>query len=520
MRGSKRLVGSMVAILVGCSVVGLISDSRQPVRAADPSIKLAPTSATVQLGGTLTVKLMVNTGGQKSNALGTRLSYDSAVLGSPVVTPNSVYGNMASQLGASSLLPDTVYIDLYSSPGSPDVITGQDTEVATIQFKALKAGSAVLKFVDTPSTGIAGVDQSGQTNNIAVFSETGGTYTVTTSPVTSSGAPATTKAKAATPEAVVAATVASQQPPISAPPPSAAEPAPIISELHITDIGGNTASVTWKTNVPTSSSVNYGMSSRYGYRSAAAGLAASHRLTLSSALLRPGLKFYVEAISTDTFGRTTRAATSFTTTPYGLTVRVVNEAGRAVKAAKVTIAGKTITTNTKGEAAFTNIPYGTQNLIVRSDGQTTRRSVGIGQGDDGSNLDQILVVKAATAAGWVPTAIGALLVSLVVCLGSLIWMYRSALMTLITRPSRQAAAHTAVPTTGAGQSAQSTKSARTKPVSTRRVTVRRPKPSSQPVKIIALKTTAAAAKVKSDELHLHHTPITPKPGAVFHPSDK
>jgi cell division septation protein DedD len=506
----------MVAVVVVVSsLAGLLGFSQQYARAAQGVFKLSPTGGSVQVGGTLSVKVLINTGGDSVNAMAARISYDPTILGNPVVTPTSFFGNSATW-PAGNQVANTVYMDLYSFSG---VTATSDTEVATVQFKALKAGSTALSFANVSSAGIVRTDAQ----DIYAFSPTGGTYTVTSVPV----AGATTNTTASQPKATTTTPAKSSakttaQTPAGSAPPAATDPEPVISDLKVSDVSGNTATVSWKTNVPATSSVNYGLTPAYGFSAQTDGMATDHSVKLSSTLLRPGLKFQLGAVSTDTYGRSVTATTTFTTSAYQVTLKVVNEQDKPVAGAEVTLAGKAATTGADGEAKFSDIPYGSQNVVIKSGRHTTSQSIGVGLGDDGTKLDQLIVVKAQTTTDWMLLAIGGLGLTLLLGLGALGWLYRSSITNAVRRLRQRSSRPAAITAGATSTNVMVHPDPPDSPPATPFATTVQPKISGKPAKTIEVKVDGAPQSVAAvtDGLHLHETPAAPKPGSTFHPEDK
>jgi hypothetical protein len=95
-------------------------------------------------------------------------------------------------------------------------------------------------------------------------------------------------------------------------------PPPAISNLKVVTVGGNSATITWNTDQPSSSQVNYGLTSAYGSSSPLnASLQTSHSVTISG--LTPNTTYYFDVASTNSANETSTASSAtstFTTTPY------------------------------------------------------------------------------------------------------------------------------------------------------------------------------------------------------------
>ncbi len=91
---------------------------------------------------------------------------------------------------------------------------------------------------------------------------------------------------------------------------------PVISNLQAVSVGGNSEVVSWTTDQPSTTQVNYGPTSSYGSSSPLNGaLVAFHSVTLSN--LPPNTTYNYDVVSTNsTNGTTTSTNATFKTTPY------------------------------------------------------------------------------------------------------------------------------------------------------------------------------------------------------------
>jgi thermitase len=106
-------------------------------------------------------------------------------------------------------------------------------------------------------------------------------------------------------------------------PPPVDNTAPVISNVNAAP-GSNTAAITWMTDEPSDSRVDYGTSTSYGASVSDAALVASHSLTLPG--LAPATTYYYQVSSRDTAGNLATQTGSFTTTAAAeLAVRVTTD---------------------------------------------------------------------------------------------------------------------------------------------------------------------------------------------------
>ena len=77
---------------------------------------------------------------------------------------------------------------------------------------------------------------------------------------------------------------------------------PTISNVQVTDITETTATITWTTDEPADSVVEYGTTTNYGYTKSDSTLVTSHSITLTG--LSPGTTYHFRVKSTDAAGNT------------------------------------------------------------------------------------------------------------------------------------------------------------------------------------------------------------------------
>jgi hypothetical protein len=86
-----------------------------------------------------------------------------------------------------------------------------------------------------------------------------------------------------------------------------------LTGLKVTGITRTGATVSWTTDAPSDSTVEYGTTSAYGQTASVPGLVTSHVVTLSG--LAPATRYFVRVTSASAGGAIARATTSFTTAP-------------------------------------------------------------------------------------------------------------------------------------------------------------------------------------------------------------
>ncbi len=103
----------------------------------------------------------------------------------------------------------------------------------------------------------------------------------------------------------------------------AAGTAPTISNVQATNVTSSGATITWTTDSPSTSQVNYGLTSSYGSQSPLNGtLVTNHSVTLSG--LQADTTYHYQAVSTNDYGTTSSTDHTFTTSSSGGTDVVVD----------------------------------------------------------------------------------------------------------------------------------------------------------------------------------------------------
>lgn len=302
-----------------------------PVFAAPASLSLSPASTSAIIGSSFNVGVYVNTGGNAVNAVQANLTYPANQLDYVSVTSSAAFPVDAQSTGGGG----TVSI----ARGAITPVNGSQL-VATVRFKAkVSTGTAAINFAST--SGVA-------SNGTAILGNgaTTGT-TVALKPV-----------PAATPAA-------------PAPPKDTA--APTISNIKVSDIKTNSATVSWTTSEPASSQVTYGLDSKYGITAFDPAMVTEHKLVLDSALLRPATTYHFTVKSTDAAGNVSAPGKDQTFKTLGLSVKVtvVDKQSKPVSGATVQYQNSKAETNSNGQATLSGLPSGKLTLVVSQGGKQT-----------------------------------------------------------------------------------------------------------------------------------------------------
>ncbi len=127
---------------------------------------------------------------------------------------------------------------------------------------------------------------------------------------------------------------------------------PVISAVTVSGIAGTTATITWTTDQPSSTLVNYGTTTGYGSSSALnPALSTSHSVTLIG--LMPGTTYDFDVISSNSAGTSTTSANGTFATPTNIPLKLLYVASWSVTTSAATVGWSTeVLSNTQ-------VSYGT-----------------------------------------------------------------------------------------------------------------------------------------------------------------
>lgn len=366
-----------------------------PSYASAGSIYLSPASKTIGKGQQFTVAVRMNSGGDAVNAVTANLSYPSDKLDYVGVSSGgSAFGIEAPSSGGGG--------SISLNRGNINPVSG-DKLIGYATFRArVDTGSATVSIAG----GSALVRASDQAN---VYNGGSGTT------LTFSNAPAPT-----------------------AKPSENTEENLVISDVNITDISFNSATVTWKTSIPSQSIVNYGLTDKYGVTKSSDSLATNHSITLDSAILVPGTTYHFQVIgkSSDNGSETKGEDNTFTTRGFTAVLSVKDEQGNPIANADITVSTAngpvSAKTNSNGVATFENLPSGKQIVVVRTENGTQSSTIDVAENipTDGGLLPtpqqfQIQVAAAKTQSMANPLLLAVIILPALVGLIALILLIRS-----------------------------------------------------------------------------------------------
>jgi hypothetical protein len=378
----KRIL-RILSVAIVAAVPFLIVSS---AKAASATMYLSPSSGTVAIGDTFSVDVYEDSGSQDVNAVQADLTYNQSVLQYISVTSSSAFSINAATSGGNG----SVHIDRGALPA----VTGAQL-VATVTFKGLSGGTSNINFAGTSRV----LANSGPQANQNILSGTSGaTYTVPSPPPpppppptpTPTPAPAPTPSPTPTPSPSPGTKPKTPPPapkptpaPAPTPPPAANNKdttPPTISNIVVSDVGTDSALISWDTSEPATSQVDYGITTKYELTNGNGLYVSVHKLALSYKLLNPDTTFHFTVKSVDSSGNTATSPDQIFTTKAGtasLKVKVVDQNNKPVEGAQVTISRVTGKTDKNGQVTLQELAVGSASVKIDYHGKKTTKTVDV-----------------------------------------------------------------------------------------------------------------------------------------------
>jgi hypothetical protein len=337
-----------IKIFISTLLSSLLVASVFPVTsyAAGASISVTSSASSVANGGNLVIAVYMNGGGEPINAVQANISYSPSQLqyiglnysGSPfnIATPGDGGGN-----GSVSIQNGTI------SPVSGSAL------VATVTFRALVASGST-------TIGVAGSSSliSANTNTAIPFSP-GGVSVAFGAPVIHSSS--LSPASGAAPGGVSTPVL----------------PKTVITGVKANNLTPSSATITWTTNNPGDSIVDFGLDANYGLSNSSATTTTSHSVQLSGAFLLPQTRMYYKVQTTDSAGNVTSSPDmNFVLPGVPITIIVFGPNGNPQPNVQVTIDNSTGTTNSKGVVVLTT-GYGAKKITSLYQGVSISKPINI-----------------------------------------------------------------------------------------------------------------------------------------------
>jgi hypothetical protein len=343
-----------ISIIIILSAAGVIFGPRAHASAA--TLYLSPSGASITKGNNITLGIRTNTGGVTINGAHGTVNFPSDKFTFIAISCSSSFSISSPDTGGGGGSATFGCAKIGNSSG--------DVQVASLTLRAkLDSGSATVSF-----GGGGEVDRDDGSGTNVLSGTGGGSYTF--------------KAPAAAAPATPAA--------------PADKTPPTITAVTVSDIGPDTATISWTTSEAATSRVDFGLNDKYGAAETVAGLASAHKVVLNSALIQAGVTYHFKVASNDAAGNpATGQDMTFTTKGITLVVTVSAKNGKLLKNATVVLGDKSVKTDAKGVATFNDLPSGKQTLVITYKGKTTTSPVNV---TGGAKITDPQTVKVSVAA--------------------------------------------------------------------------------------------------------------------------
>ena len=399
------ITSSFLFAAIVFALIPLTSQKQFIHAAAGTQIYLTPANSTITAGSNLTLSIIIDTGGASVNTVQSVISYPSNY-SFVSITPGSAFGTFpySNSNGSTSF-----------AAASTTPITSTQT-VAILTLHSTNSGATSINLASVCPAGNYALTCSAAydsvTSNNDLASVLGGNYIIAavtppptpnpTTPPSPSPSPTPSNSGNGTHSTGGLTTLGNNPPntppPSSTPTSSNQDTAPLISDIKVTNIKDNSATISWTTNIPTDSSIQYGLDSKYGLFLSDNTLTTTHQINLGQPYLTKGTSYFYTIISKTTTGTSASSSPQqFTTTGFDITISVVDANGKPIVGAKVTEDGQTGITDSSGNVTFHNIPAGNNNVLIKFGNVTTTKSLSVGKLDpkSGTYMSQHFVLASA-----------------------------------------------------------------------------------------------------------------------------
>lgn len=328
--------------------------------AASTSIHLSPATQTVTKGNTFTVVVGVTTS-VDITGVDVNIAYPSSQMAFQDVSySGSAFGTREAWAGGGG--------SIHIGRSASSTVTGE-LPLAVLTFKVIAEYGTGTVSVENTST----IENSG-----APVSTTCGSATVDFGAV-----PKTSAQPSPTTTYTVLASPTKGRYDITP---------PVISNVQSKQTGANTVAITWTTNEPSTSQVEYGLDIHYGLNAPNSAMTTAHSVVLHSAFLQPDALFHYRVTSVDAGGNTVHSTDFvFTTKSVQYTLTVLDTDGKHIPRARVVLNGQTAYTKGDGKAVLTS-SAGEQALTISYRDISLSKTVTIAS----DKVEQLDSVKLAT----------------------------------------------------------------------------------------------------------------------------
>lgn len=295
------------------------------------SLSLSPTKRTVAVGETVSAQVRLNTGSEAVNAVSAFLSYPADKLEVAWISyPSSAFSISAEGSFGGGIIK--------ISRGNINPVSG-NLRVATIGFKGKVAGSATVAFIG----GSAAPRASDSSDSLNLGASSGTVFQVggtAPKPATKPKQPQREQLK--------------------------------ISEIKISLVATDSATVSWKTSSKADSYIEYGLDKDIYVLSASnQDLVTDHSLILQNSLLLPGVVFHFRIKSRDSGGNLAVSEDqTFQLLGYTVKLKLTDTQGNPLKNTEVLLYSdpQKGMTDENGEVIFPNVTMGKHRVVVKQAG--------------------------------------------------------------------------------------------------------------------------------------------------------
>jgi len=146
----------------------------------------------------------------------------------------------------------------------------------------------------------------------------------------------------------------------------------------VTDLSFRQATISWTTNQPATSLVEYGLTGEFNLSAQTPGTSQTHSVVLPSDTLLPGTDYSYRVVSIDAAGNTvTSADATFRTKGALIEILLTDADGNPLPNAEVTVGGRVQRTDDNGIARFEDIGLGQQAVSAEADGKKTESTISV-----------------------------------------------------------------------------------------------------------------------------------------------
>lgn len=354
--GDYTLIKDKMLKIVFFTFTFLLITLFNPKDALASTLHLSPNSVSIGVGSTRSVQVRLNTGGEAVNAVSAVITYPSDKLDVASITyGGTAFGIAAEGSGGGGAIR--------ISRGSLNAVSG-NVNVATINFRGKAKGTAIASF----ASGSAAPRASDSSDSLSLGGSTGATFNI--------GAPATQP---------------KQEGQSVASPASADSTKPLISELKVSDVSTNSATVRWKTNERADSTLDFGLEQdKYFLSSTKAFLTVDHSITIQSPLLVPGTKLHFVVKSKDPSGNEVVSDDQEVQLKgYQIIIKVLDNNSRPLTVTQVYLYSEALvgTTDLRGEVTFSDVTPGKHLVVVKSVGFESTKEIEVVQSEKTQNYE-------------------------------------------------------------------------------------------------------------------------------------